>query len=166
MNRSSLLFLVLALSALLQARLLPEIGLERWINLPLILILLLSSVRHRATLVAAALLGGLLIDVLLWRPLGLTSATLLAASLVAASVRGDGAPGWVRRSVAALAGFAVAEAGAVLLGGLLGINGGARGSEEAPRILLNVALLVAGSVISARRRDIQRRNRPLDDRLE
>ena len=165
LNRSTLLLLVLILSALVQARLFPEIGLDPWISLPLLLTLLFSTPRRRPLLLAAALIGGLLIDTLLWRPLGLTSAALITAVLVAASVRGGAAPGWVRRSAAALAGFVAAEALLAVAGGLLGLVGGARDEEELFRLLFNAALLVLGALIGARRRDAQLRERPLDDRL-
>jgi cell shape-determining protein MreD len=165
LNRSTLLLLVLTLSALVQARLFPEIGLDRWVSLPLLLTLLFSTPRRRPRLLVAALIGGLLIDTLLWRPLGLTSAALIAAVLVAASVRGSAAPGWVRRSAAGLAGFAAAEAILAIVGGLVGLSGGARGDAELLRLLLNAALLVLGGFIGARRRDAQLRERPLDDRL-
>lgn len=164
-NRSTLLLFVLIVSALVQARLFPEIGLDRWISLPLFLTLLYSTPRRRPILLAAGLIGGLLIDTLLWRPLGLTSAALVTATLVATSVRGSAAPGWVRRSAAGLAGFAAAELLAALFGGLLAESGGARGGEEPLRLLLNVALLTLGAFVGARRRDAQLRERPLDDRL-
>jgi cell shape-determining protein MreD len=160
-----LLLLVLTLGALVQARLFPEIGLDRWLSLPLLLTLLYSTPRRRPLLLAAALIGGLMIDTLLWRPLGLTSATLATAVLVAAGVRGSAAPGWVRRSAAAFAGFAAAEVLLAVVGGLVGFSGGARGEDEALRLLLNAALLILGALIGARRRDAQLRERPLDDRL-
>lgn len=165
LNRSTLLLLALILSALIQVRLLPEIGLDRWINLPLLLVLLVSTPRRRPVLLTAGLIGGLLIDILLWRPLGLTAATLIMAVLVAASVRGSAAPGWVRRSAAGIAGFAAAEVLLALVGGLLGVSEGDRGQGEPLRLLLNAALVTVGSVIGARRRDTQLRERPLDDRL-
>ena len=164
-NRNTLLLSVLIMSALVQARLFPEIGLDRWISLPLLLTLLYSTPKRRPVLLAAALIGGLLIDTLLWRPLGLTSTALVTATLVAASVRGSAAPGWVRRTAAGLAGFTAAELLAALIGGLLGESGGARGGEEPLRLLLNVALLAIGAFVGARRRDAQLRERPLDDRL-
>jgi cell shape-determining protein MreD len=164
-NRSTLLLSVLIASALVQARLFPEVGLDRWISLPLLLTLLYSTPRRRPVLLAGGLIGGLLIDTLLWRPLGLTSAALIAATLVAASARGSAAPGWVRRSAAGLAGFAAAELLLALAGGLLGESGGARGEEEPLRLLLNIALLTLGAFVGARRRDAQLRERPLDDRL-
>ena len=164
-NRSTLLLSVLIASALVQARLFPEVGLDQWISLPLLLTLLYSTPRRRPVLLAGGLIGGLLIDTLLWRPLGLTSAALIAATLVAASARGSAAPGWVRRSAAGLAGFAAAELLLALAGGLLGESGGARGEEEPLRLLLNVALLTLGAFVGARRRDAQLRERPLDDRL-
>ena len=164
-NRSTLLLFVLIVSALVQARLFPEIGLDRWISLPLLLTLLYSTPRRRPVLLAAGLIGGLLIDTLLWRPLGLTSAALVTATLIAASVRGSAAPGWVRRSAAGFAGFAAAELLLTLAGGLLGESGGARGGEEPLQLLLNVVLITLGAFVGARRRDAQLRERPLDDRL-
>ena len=164
-NRSTLLLFMLIVSALVQARLFPEIGLDRWISLPLLLTLLYSTPRRRPILLAAGLIGGLLIDTLLWRPLGLTSAALVTATLIAAIVRGSAAPGWVRRSAAGIAGFAAAELLVTLIGGLLGESGGARGGEEPLRLLLNVVLISLGAFVGARRRDAQLRERPLDDRL-
>jgi rod shape-determining protein MreD len=164
-NRSTLLLFVLIVSALVQARLFPEIGLDRWISLPLLFTLLYSTPKRRPVLLAAGLIGGLLIDTLLWRPLGLTSAALVTATLIAASVRGSAAPGWVRRSAAGIAGFAAAELLVTLIGGLLGESGGARGGEEPLRLLLNVVLISLGAFVGARRRDAQLRERPLDDRL-
>ena len=61
-NRSTLLLSVLIASALVQARLFPEVGLDRWISLPLLLTLLYSTPRRRPVLLAAGLIGGLLID--------------------------------------------------------------------------------------------------------
>jgi len=165
LNRSTLLLLVLIGSSLVQARLFPEVGLDRWISLPLLLTLLYSTPRRRPVLIAAGLIGGLFIDALLWRPLGLTSAALITATLVAANVRGSAAPGWVRRSAAGLVGFAAAELLLTLAGELLGESGGARGREEPLRLLLNVALLTLGAFVGARRLDAQLRERPLDDRL-
>ena len=165
LNRSTLLLGLVIMSALVQARLFPEIGLDRWINLPLLLILLYSTPRRRQTLLTAGLIGGLLIDTLLWRPLGLTAAALVTAALVAASVRGSAAPGWVRRGAAALAGFAAAELLVAIIGGLFGESAGARGGGEPLRLLLNAALLTIGALVGARRRDAQLRERPLDDRL-
>jgi cell shape-determining protein MreD len=165
LNRRTLLVFVLIVSALIQARLFPEVGLDRWVNLPILLTLLYSTPRRRPTLLVAGLIGGLLIDTLLWRPLGLTSAALITATLVAANVRGSAAPGWVRRSAAGLLGYASAELLLTFVGGLLGESGGARGDEEPLRLLLNAALLILGAVIGARRRAAQLRSRPLDDRL-
>lgn len=56
-NRSTLLLFVLIVSALVQARLFPEIGLDRWISLPLLLTLLYSTPRRRPVLLAAGLIG-------------------------------------------------------------------------------------------------------------
>jgi cell shape-determining protein MreD len=164
-NRRTLLLLAIALIALVQARLLTEIGLENVMNLPLIALLLLSSARRRSTLVAGAFIAGLLLDALFWRPLGQTVLTLMAGVLVAAVVRGEGDTGWARRSAAAVAGYAAATAVLILSSSLLGISTTATEPGAAERFATNIALLIVGSVIGARRRAQQLRERPLDDRL-
>jgi hypothetical protein len=164
-NRRTLLFLAIGFSALVQARLLPEVGLDRLISLPLLLLLFLASAQRRGTLVAAAFLAGLLIDTLLWRPLGLTAVMLVVAVLVSATVRGGGDAGWIRRSVAAVAGYLAAGLTFSVTSGLTGAGGGAQGTDDLSRLALNVGLLVFGSVLGARRRAQQLRERPLDDRL-
>ncbi|RLT26134.1 MAG: hypothetical protein DWI49_04490 [Chloroflexi bacterium] len=165
MNRRTLLLLAIAFTALIQARLLTEIGLETVINLPLFVLLLLGSARRRGTLVAGALIAGLLTDALLWRPLGQSAFTLIVAVLLTTSIRGDMDAGWARRSVAAIAGYAAAAGVLVVTSSMLGIDttGVAPGGPE--RLALNIALLTLGSVVGARRRAQQLRERPLDDRL-
>ena len=165
MNRRTLLLLAIALVAVVQARLLTEIGLETVINLPLIVLLLLSSGRRRSTLVAGAFIAGLLLDTLFWRPLGQTVFTLIAGVLVATAVRGDGDTGWARRSAAAVTGYAAAAFMLIVTSNLLGIGTTGAGPGGPERLILNVALLVFGSVLGARRRAQQLRERPLDDRL-
>ena len=165
MNRRTLLLLAIALAALIQARLLPEVGLETVFSLPLFVLLMLSSVRRRSTLILGAFIAGFLIDTLLWRPLGQTALALSAAVLVAAAVRGRGDAGWARRSVAAIAGYAAAAAVLILSSSLLGIGTTAAGPGGPERLAINIALLVFGSVVGARRRAQQLRERPLDDRL-
>ena len=165
MNRRTLLLLAIALTALIQARLLPEVGLETLFNLPLFVLLLLSSVRRRSTLIAGAFAAGLLLDALLWRPLGQSALTLSVAVLVAAAARGDGDAGWARRSAAATVGYAAAAAFLILSSNLLGVGTTAIGSGGPERLAINIALLVLGSAVGARRRAQQLRERPLDDRL-
>jgi rod shape-determining protein MreD len=165
LSRRTLVLLVIALTALIQARLLPEIDLDTVLNLPLVLLLPLSSGRRRATLVAGALIAGLLLDALLWRPLGQTALTLCVGVLVAAGARGGGDAGWARRSFAALAGYGAAVATVLLSSGLLGIGTTGFESAQLERHVVNAALLVLASVIGARRRAQQLRERPLDDRL-
>ena len=165
LSRRTLVLLVIALTALIQARLLPEIEIDTVLNLPLVLLLPLSSGRRRATLVAGALIAGLRLDALLWRPLGQTALTLCVGVLVAAAARGGGDAGWARRSLAALAGYGAAAATALLSSGLLGIGTTGFESAQLERHGVNAALLVLASVIGARRRAQQLRERPLDDRL-
>jgi rod shape-determining protein MreD len=165
MNRRTLLLLAIALTALIQARLLPEVGLETLFNLPLFVLLLLSSVRRRSTLIAGAFIAGFLLDALLWRPLGQSALTLSVAVLVAAAARGDGDAGWARRSAAATVGYAAAAAFLILSSNLLGVGTTAIGSGGPERLAINIALLVLGSAVGARRRAQQLRERPLDDRL-
>ena len=165
MNRRTLLILTIALVALIQARLLTEIGLETVINLPLIVLLLLSSGRRRGTLVTGAFIAGLLLDAFFWRPLGQTPLTLTVGVLAAAAIRGDGDAGWARRSVASIAGYAAAAVVLVLTSNLLGIGTIGAGPGGPEHLALNIALLVLGSAVGARRRAQQLRERPLDDRL-
>ena len=165
MNRRTLLLLAIALAALIQARLLPEVGLETLFSLPLFVLLLLSSARRRSTLIVGAFIAGFLLDALLWRPLGQSALTLSVAVLVAAAVRGDGDAGWARRSAAAAAGYAAAAAALILSSNLLGVGTTATGPGGPERLAINITLLVFGSVIGARRRAQQLRERPLDDRL-
>ena len=165
MNRRTLLLLAIALAALVQARLLPEVGLETLFSLPLFVLLMLSSVRRRSTLIVGAFIAGFLIDALLWRPLGQTALALSAAVLVAAAVRGSGDAGWARRSAAAIAGYAAAAAALILSSNLLGVGTTATGAGGPERLAINIALLVFGSAVGARRRAQQLRERPLDDRL-
>ena len=166
MNRRTLLLLAIVFTALIQARLLPEVGLETLFNLPLFVLLLLSSVRRRSTLIAGAFAAGILLDALLWRPLGQSALTLSVAVLVAAAVRGDGDAGWARRSTAAITGYAAAAALLILSSNLLvGVGTTAIGSGGPERLAINVTLLIFGSAVGARRRAQQLRERPLDDRL-
>jgi len=164
-NRRTLLLLAIALAALIQARLLPEVGLETLFNLPLFVLLMLSSGRRRSTLIVGAFIAGLLLDTLLWRPLGQSSVTLCAAVLVAAAVRGDGDAGWARRSAAAIAGYAAAALVFVVTSNLLEVGTTAIGPGAGEHFALNIALLIFGSAAGARRRAQQLRERPLDDRL-
>jgi len=164
-NRRTLLLLSIALVALIQARLLPEIGLEAVVNLPLLALLLLSSVRRRGTLIAGAFIAGLLLDSLFSRPLGQSTLMLIVAVLVATAVRGGGDAGWVRRSTAAVAGHIAAALFLILSSNLLGVGTTEAGAGALERFVLNIALIILGSVIGARRRAQQLRERPLDDRL-
>jgi len=165
MNRRTLLLLAITLAALIQARLLPEVGLETLFSLPLFVLLMLSSVRRRNTLILGAFIAGFLIDALLWRPLGQTALALSAAVLVAAAVRGSGDAGWARRSAAALSGYAAAAAFLIVSSSLLGTGTTAIGAGGPERLAINIALLIFGSAVGARRRAQQLRERPLDDRL-
>ena len=165
MNRRTLLLLTIALTALIQARLLPEIGLETLFNLPLFVILLLSSVRRRGALIAGAFIAGILLDTLLGRPLGQSALTFSAAVIVASAIRGSGDAGWARRSAAAITGYAAAAFTLILISNLLGVGTTATGPGGLERLAINLALLIFGSVVGARRRAQQLRERPLDDRL-
>ena len=80
----------IVLAALVQARLLPELGLERLINLPVVLLIVTSSTERRTLALVAATAAGLTIDIALMRPLGLSSLAMVAGVLVASQVRGDG----------------------------------------------------------------------------
>ncbi|MFM9165945.1 MAG: hypothetical protein ACKOQO_03935 [Candidatus Limnocylindrus sp.] len=88
------------LAALIQARLLPELGLERFMNLPAVLLIVTASIDRRTLVLVAATLAGLVIDTALLRPLGLSSLAMVIGVLVASQVRGTGNTQLVRRTVA------------------------------------------------------------------
>ena len=73
MNKQLGYVLGILLAALIQARLLPELDMERVINLPIVLLIVTASADRRTLVLVAATLAGLTIDTLLLRPLGLTS---------------------------------------------------------------------------------------------
>jgi len=132
----------IVLAALIQVRLLPELGLERTINLPIILLIVTASLDRRTLVLIAASVAGLTIDVALLRPVGLTSLAMVAGVLVASQIRGAGDAQLLRRLVALVIGLAVSSTTISLLGGGASRNLG----ENAAALVVN---LVAGSALAA-----------------
>ena len=128
------------LAALIQARLLPELGLERAINLPAILLIVTASAERRSLALVAATVAGLTIDTALLRPLGLTSLAMIAGVLAASQVRGAGDALLPKRVVALLFGL-VASSFTILL---LSSGGANRIGEIAFALVVN--LLVGGAL--------------------
>lgn len=131
----------IVLAALFQARLLPELGLERAFNLPTILLIVTASVDRRALALSAATVAGLTIDTVLLRPLGLTSLALVAGVLVASQIRGAGDAQLSRRAIALLFGLVASSVVLTLLSG-----GG--NVQLGDRLLALLANLVAGSALA------------------
>lgn len=129
------------LAALIQARLLPELGLERLINLPVVLLIVTSSTERRTLALVAATAAGLTIDVALMRPLGLSSLAMVAGVLVASQVRGDGGAMLSRRVGAFFLGLMASNLTVFLLSG--GDNG-----RPGEGVLAVVANLLAGGALA------------------
>lgn len=133
------------LAALIQARLLPELGLERAINLPAVLLIVTASVDRRTLALVTATVAGLTLDIVLMRPLGLTSLALVAGVLVASQVRGSGDALILRRIAAFFAGLLASNATVLLLSG--GANG--RPGEGAAALAVNfLANVLVGSALA------------------
>ena len=130
----------IVLAALIQARLLPELGLERAINLPAILLIVTASAERRSLALVAATVAGLTIDTVLLRPLGQTSLAMIAGVLAASQVRGAGDALLPKRVVALLFGL-VANSFTILL---LSSGGANRIGEIAFALVVN--LLVGGAL--------------------
>lgn len=138
----------IVLAALVQARLLPELGFERTLNLPAILLFVTASLERRTLALAAATAAGLTLDLTLLRPLGLSSLSLVAGVIVASQVRGAGDALLLRRTAALFVGLLASSAAvSVLSSGQSGLIG------EGPVALgLNLLVGAALSWVGLRRR--------------
>jgi len=138
----------IVLAALIQVRFLPELGLERLVNLPTVLLIVTASIDRRTLALVAATLAGLVIDTTLLRPLGLSSLAMVIGVLVASQVRGTGKTLLVRRTVAFTLGLMASNITVFLLSG--GDNG--RPGEGAVALVAN--FLVGGALawVGLRRR--------------
>lgn len=138
----------IVLAALVQARLLPELGLERTLNLPAILLFVTASLERRTLALAAATAAGLTLDLTLLRPVGLSSLSLVAGVIVASQVRGAGDALLLRRTAALFVGLLASSAAvSVLSSGQSGLIG------EGPVALgLNLLVGAALSWVGLRRR--------------
>lgn len=141
MNRQLGYVLGIVLAALIQARLLPELGLERAVNLPIVLLIVTASADRRTLVLVAATLAGLTIDIALLRPLGLTSLAMVAGVLVASQIRGAGDALLLKRFVALLLGLAASSVTIFLLSG----GGIGRIDENAFALVVN---LVSGGALA------------------
>jgi cell shape-determining protein MreD len=132
----------IVLAALIQARLLPELGLERAINLPIVLLIVTAAADRRTLALVAATVAGLTIDTVLLRPLGLTSLTMVAGVLVASQIRGAGDALLPKRFAALLFGLAASSVTILVLSG----GGSGRIGENAFALVVN---LLAGGALAA-----------------
>jgi cell shape-determining protein MreD len=128
-------------AALVQARLLPELGLDRAFNLPVVLLIVTASADRRTLVLAAATIAGLTIDVTLLRPLGLTSLAMVVGVLVASQIRGAGDALLPKRFAALLFGILASSLTIFLLSG----GGTNRIGENVPALVLN---LIIGSALA------------------
>jgi rod shape-determining protein MreD len=132
----------IVLAALIQARLIPELGLERVVNLPIVLLIVTASADRRTLTLIAATAAGLTIDIALLRPLGLTSLAMIAGVLVASQIRGTGDAQLLKRFAALVFGLAASSVTIFLLSG----GGTGRLGENASALVVN---LVVGSALAA-----------------
>ena len=101
MVRSVLFVLGSLICAYLQARVLPELGFDRLVNLPLLLSALFATPYQLPSRLAGATAAGLALDALFMRPFGVTPLALSAAVIVGSALRSD-LEGWPRRFAAAI----------------------------------------------------------------
>jgi cell shape-determining protein MreD len=148
MNKRLGYVLGLVLAALIQARLLPELGLERAINLPIVLLIVTASTDRRTLTLVAATVAGLTIDTVLLRPVGLTSLAMVVGVLVASQIRGAGDALLPKRLAALLLGLAASSVTILLLSG----GGGGRLGENAFALIVNMLVGGALAAFGQRRR--------------
>ena len=89
MVRSVLFVLGSLICAYLQARVLPELGFDRLVNLPLLLSALFATPYQLPSRLAGATAAGLALDALFMRPFGVTPLALSAAVIVGSALRSD-----------------------------------------------------------------------------
>ena len=140
------------LCAFVQTRVLPELGLERLLDLPLLALALFATPYQLPSRLAGATAAGLVIDGLLSRPLGLTALSLSAAVLVGSALRSD-VEGWPRRFAAAAAAITAGIVVASLLFAFSGEPGGTAFGLTPIWFAVNFPLLLATTWIGSRRRE-------------
>ena len=136
------------LAALVQARLLPELGLERAINLPLVLLIVTASADRRTLALVAATVAGLTIDTVLLRPLGLTSLAMITGVLVASQIRGAGDALLLKRFAALLLGLLASSVTTLILSD----GGSGRIGENVFALVVNLVVGGGLAVLGQRRR--------------
>lgn len=152
MARSAIFALGILVCACIQARLLPELGLERLVNLPLLALALFATPYQLPSRLLGATVAGLAIDGLLLRPLGLTPLALSAAVVVGSALRSD-VEGWPRRFAAAAAAIATGVVTEALLFGAAGESGGGAFGLTPSWFAVNLPLLLVATWIGSRRRE-------------
>lgn len=138
----------IVLAALIQVRLFPELGVERLLNLPVVLLIVTASIERRTLVLIAATAAGLVIDTTLLRPLGLSSLAMVVGVLVASQVRGPGNAVLARRTVALGLGL-VASNTTVLA---LSRGGGGQLGEGLAALAANLLVGIALAWVGLRRR--------------
>lgn len=138
----------IVLAALIQVRLFPELGVERLLNLPVVLLIVTASIERRTLVLIAATAAGLVIDTTLLRPLGLSSLAMVVGVLVASQVRGPGNAVLARRTVALGLGLVASNTT------VLALSGGESGQlgEDLAALVANLFVGVALAWVGLRRR--------------
>jgi cell shape-determining protein MreD len=152
MARSVLFVLGMLACTFLQARVLSELGLDRLLNLPLLLSALFATPYQLPSRLAGATVAGLALDALYMRPFGVTSLALCAAVLAGSALRSD-VEGWPRRFVAAGAAVAAGFATEVLLFTIAGEQAGRGFGVTLGWIAINLPVLLITTWVGSRRRE-------------
>ena len=138
----------IVLAALIQVRLLPELGLERLVNLPVVLLIVTASIERRTLVLIAATTAGLVIDTTLLRPLGFSSLAMVVGVVVASQVRGSGNTVLARRTVALGLGLFASNATVFILSG----GEGGQLDEGVAALVANLLVGITLAWVGLRRR--------------
>ena len=149
----NLIFVLGALvCAFAQGRIAPELGIDRVFNLPLVALALFSTPYQLPSRLVGATAAGLVMDGLLFRPLGVTSLSLCGAVLVGSALRSD-VEGWPRRFGAAAAAIVAGVAIESLLFALGGEQGGLFAGLTFTWLAVNLPILLVATWFGSRRRE-------------
>ena len=152
MVRSVLFVLGSLICAYLQARVLPELGFDRLVNLPLLLSALFATPYQLPSRLAGATAAGLALDALFMRPFGVTPLALSAAVIVGSALRSD-LEGWPRRFAAAAAAIATGVMVEALFFTIAGEQTGRGLGITLSWIAINLPLLLITTWFGSRRRE-------------
>lgn len=151
MRTQPMLLVVVTISAFLQVRLFDVWGVVSPPDLILVPLLLVGSPSRRGRVLAAALWGGFLVDLLTGRQLGVTSLALVAAVFVGVALRGEGGASWLRRMALIVTGVVVFDVVMRALSGLF-LGGAADPGPQLLRLIVDVVGASAGALMGVRRR--------------